>query len=124
MLTRRLAYWLPPLIYAAAIYQVSSQSEPFPSLAHIFWDKATHAAEYAIFAILLCRALRSERLPWAAAVPLAVVLVSAYGGSDEWHQMSVPLRSADGMDWLADTIGGTVGCLAYRAACARWFPRV
>lgn len=114
MLTRRLAYWLPPLLYAAFIFHVSSQSDPFPTIAPLFWDKAVHASEYALLALLTCRALRSEGLRWRVAIPVAIVLVSAYGGSDEWHQMFVPMRSSDRMDWLADTAGSVLGCLAYR----------
>ncbi len=33
--------------------------------------------------------------------------------SDEIHQMFVASRSADILDWLADTIGGVVGVYGY-----------
>jgi VanZ family protein len=36
---------------------------------------------------------------------LAVLLASLYGVSDEAHQAFVPGRSADAVDWLADTVG-------------------
>jgi VanZ family protein len=123
VLTRRIAYWLPPLLYAAFIFHVSSQSDPFPTIAPLFWDKAVHGSEYAVLALLTCRALRSERLPWAAAIPVTILLVSAYGGSDEWHQMFVPMRSSDPMDWVADTVGSALGCLVYWSICARWLGR-
>src|SRR5207244_10216743 len=39
---------------------------------------------------------------------LTLVIVSAYGASDEWHQSFVPMRSSDVNDWFVDMLGGTI----------------
>jgi VanZ family protein len=118
---RRLWLWTPAVAYMAAIFFLSSQSQPLPALTEHVWDKLLHSAEYLGLALLLFRALSGEGLgPWTSAA-LTVALVSAYGASDEWHQMFVPLRTADVQDWMTDTLAGIVGaaaCLAYRRAGA------
>src|SRR3954469_2090536 len=91
----RLWLWGPPLLYMALIFHLSSQSEPLPELTEHVWDKLLHTIEYVGLAILWFRALSGEGLSLWAAAALTVVVVSAYGASDEWHQLFVPLRSAD-----------------------------
>ena len=69
-------------------------------------DKLLHAGAFGILALLL--ALASGR------PLLALVLASAYGVSDELHQLAVPGRSASGLDWLADTVGaGLVAAVVF-----------
>lgn len=120
---RRLALWLPPLVYMIAIFHFSSESEPLPAVTAHVWDKLLHTAEYAGLALLFCRALRRERLGVLAAALVAVLLTSAYGATDEWHQFYVPLRSSDIHDWLADTLGGTIGAACYTGALMITKPR-
>jgi len=103
------------------IFHFSSESNPLPALTAVVWDKALHAIEYAGLAFLLCRALVGEGLGWSAAIGLALVLASAYGASDEWHQLSVPGRDSDVHDWVADTVGGGLGSIAF-SAIARLLP--
>ena len=38
----------------------------------------------------------------------SVIIVSLYGASDEYHQSFVVYRSAEVLDWLADTIGAII----------------
>jgi VanZ family protein len=45
---------------------------------------------------------------------IALVLVSAYGMSDEWHQSFTPGRSVELADWLADTSGAAMAIVMYR----------
>jgi VanZ family protein len=106
---RRLWLWGPPILYMAAIFHFSSQSDPLPVLTEHIWDKILHTVEYAGLAILFFRALHGEGLrSWRAAI-LTVLLVSAYGASDEWHQSLVPLRDSDALDWMTDTLAGALG---------------
>ena len=47
---------------------------------------------------------------------LAVLIVSAFGVTDEWHQSFVPGRDADVFDWLSDTLGAALAVVLY----VRW----
>ena len=105
----RLWLWVPPIVYMALIFKLSSQSEPLPELTEHVWDKLLHTIEYAGLAILWFSALAGEGLGLWGAAALTVLIVSAYGASDEWHQRFVPMRSADVYDWLTDTMAGAIG---------------
>jgi VanZ family protein len=99
----------------AAIFAVSSMSRaPLPAQAS---DKAAHTAAYALLAVLVVRALAGG-LPApvdARTAALTVVIVTAYGVSDEFHQWFVPGRSADPLDVLADAAGAILGVGLCRA---------
>jgi VanZ family protein len=99
--------WGPPLLWAAAIFSVSSRSA-LPRLPSVLdWDKLQHSAAYAVGGLLIARALGGGRDGRGAL--LAVVLGSLYGASDEIHQLFVPNRSSDPVDWIADTLGVLAG---------------
>jgi VanZ family protein len=116
---KRVGLWLPPLIYMAVIFHLSSESDPLPQLTAHVWDKFLHAAEYGGLAVLVCRALIGERVTWIRAVLLAIVISSAYGATDEWHQSFVPSRNSDVRDWLTDNIGAMLGAGGYAAVGRR-----
>jgi VanZ family protein len=113
-LGRRLALWLPPMLYAAFIFHLSSESSPLPDLTEAVWDKALHATEYAGLALLLCRAWRGEGVAWTGAMLFGLAVASAYAATDEWHQSFVPLRDANVLDWFADSVGATAGVALLR----------
>jgi VanZ family protein len=117
--TTRLALWLPPLVYMAIIFGFSSQSNPVPEVTARVWDKLLHVGEYAALAFLFRRALTGEGVAWTMAVLGAVLLTSAYGATDEYHQLFVVLRDGNVHDWIADTIGATLGALIYVARVLR-----
>jgi VanZ family protein len=113
-LTTHLSLWLPPVAYMALIFYLSAQSNPLPELTKHVWDKLLHGFEYAVLAALLGRALLGEGLSAVTTVVAAVLLASAYGASDEYHQRFVPMRSSDVQDWMVDVFGsslGACGCL-------------
>jgi VanZ family protein len=105
--------WLPPLIYMAAIFHFSSESQPLPELTALVWDKILHTIEYAGLGFLVFRALNGEGTGWRRAAALTLVIVSLYGASDEWHQSFVPMRSSNVSDWLVDMLGGAFGAFGY-----------
>ena len=79
-------------------------------------NPTAHFCEYLIFGALLANAWRTKvTLPWA--VWAAVLCASLYGISDEIHQIFVPGRTADPIDWLVDS-SATVRAVA-RSTCAR-----
>ena len=97
--------WGPPLLWAVAVFAASSRST-LPQLPSVLgWDKLQHTAAYAVGGFLIARALGRG---WRGAL-LAAVLGSLYGASDEVHQLFVPNRSSDVMDWMADTLGMLAG---------------
>ena len=113
-------YWVPVALYAGTIFCLSSQSHPeeqLPSfLIEDVSDKVLHAVEYGILALLCYRAFRWATGPAVArqAVVLAIVTASVYGITDEVHQLFVPFRESSWQDWLADTIGATIGAISWR----------
>jgi VanZ family protein len=109
----RTSLWLPPLAYMALIFYLSAQSDPMRGVTTQVWDKLLHAVEYAALAALFCRALLGEGLGPRATFAAAALLTAAYGASDEYHQMFVPLRNADLQDWIVDCVGGCIGAIGY-----------
>ena len=135
-------FWLPVLIWMALIFYASGdtkslyhssrvleplmapniQADTFRPIV-MFARKSAHAAEFAVLALLLWRALRARsaqptgwswrvaRKAWWCAV--------AYGITDEIHQVFVPTRTPEAWDVFYDGIGGAAGLLALWAL-GRW----
>jgi VanZ family protein len=97
--------------WAALIFVLSSIPDLGTGLGG--WDlvlrKIAHAAEYAILAALLVRALRRPGL--------AIALGVAYAISDEIHQSFVTGREGAPLDVVIDSVGVVVGALV----AARWW---
>jgi hypothetical protein len=110
---RRVVLWGPPILYMMLIYYLSSEADPLPMVTGHAWDKLLHMAEYAGLAMLLGRALTGEGLTCARACLHAVLLTTAYGAIDEFHQGFVPMRASDFGDWIADAGGAAMGGLAF-----------
>jgi VanZ family protein len=113
---RRVSLWLPPLAYMAIIFYFSSEPNPAPGLTDLVWDKALHTGEYTGLGLLLARAFLGERFSFVRALALAAILTSAYGASDEFHQLFTPGRECDVLDWTADTVGAALGVSAFGLA--------
>ena len=76
-----------------------------------------HFCEYLVLGALLVNALRSH-MSLGRALVLAIVCASAYGVTDEIHQIFVEGRYCDAADWLTDTLGAALGA-ALRLAVGR-----
>lgn len=72
------------------------------------YSELGHLGEYAIFGALLYFALRT-RVGQGRAIALAVIIASAYGMTDEFHQRFVYMRTPDVADWALDTLGALAG---------------
>lgn len=123
----RFRYWGPVCAYAGLIFYLSSQPHPedqLPSFIGLFSDKILHAVEYAMLGGLFYRAFRwgtnDAVKPWAGL--LAVAAASLYGLSDEIHQAFVPNRESSGLDWLADSVGASLGVVTVERFI-RWWPK-
>lgn len=67
-----------------------------------------HFCEYTVFGAILANALRCH-MPLRRACLVAIACASLYGVSDEFHQLFVPDRMCDPVDWMVDTAGATLG---------------
>lgn len=110
-------YWLPVIVWAAFIFYLSSIPDLRSSLPDM-WDlvmrKFAHAAEYAVLAVLILRAIlsTSQKSPKKSLV-IVIVIVALYAISDELHQLFVEGRVAAPFDVLIDTAGGTIGLFLF-----------
>lgn len=113
---KRLKHWLPALAYMALIFALSSIRISAPIIRDVpFQDKGVHFIEYLVLGFLCAYATRRtwpRRHP-ARTILLGAFLAAAWGFSDELHQAFVPGRSADIVDFVADTLGSSTGALLY-----------
>jgi VanZ family protein len=105
--SRVLTVWLPVFAWAAVIFAISS----IPSLSTDLgtWDtvlrKAAHVTEYAVFGLLLYRAIGREAPALAAGI--------AYAATDELHQHFVSGRTGSVVDLAIDALGVAAGMLVW-----------
>jgi VanZ family protein len=104
--------WLPPLLWAGVILFITSVPGKYvpPQLGP--YHKLVHFTMYGLFGLLLTRDIAQKAGGWRA-VLLAVVIASAFGAADEWHQLFIPGRSGKVADWRVDTIGAVTGALLF-----------
>ncbi len=106
---------MPAVLWAATLFVLSAQST-LPKVGPQFHniDKVHHLIAYAILGVLVTFALRrAHNLPLPKAALLAILIASAYGATDEFHQRFVPNRSCDVWDWTADTLGASIAATAF-----------
>jgi VanZ family protein len=102
--------------YMGLLFFLSAQSalpELPSSIPGIPNDKLAHFVAYAWLSLLVVWAVTEGK--WRSvtlkAVVIAVVISSAYGYSDEYHQRFVPNRSYDLFDWATDTAGAALAAV-------------
>jgi len=83
-----------------------------PDIVNI--DKVVHFSIFGLLATLVARAGFNGQRGW-----WAVLIVSLFGMTDEWHQSFTPGRAVEIADWVADTLGAitAVGLYIYW----RWY---
>jgi VanZ family protein len=74
------------------------------------WDWLVHCCIYAALGVLIARAWAlggqpPRRLAWLA------LLISVFAALDEVHQLFIPGRDAEVLDWLSDTVGAAAGLI-------------
>ena len=109
----QLSLWLPAALQMAAIFLVSSLSNPATLMPGGVSDSGGHFVGYVLLSVLLLRALAGGRvsgITWRTAL-LAAAAATLYGVSDEIHQHFVPGRTPDLQDVLTDAIGGGTGAI-------------
>ena len=129
-------YWLPLLVWVCVIFfgstdvlsaeHTSRFMVPFllwlkPGMAPdrilfilVVMRKSAHLSEYAILALLLWRALRSNptlRLKTPMLLGAALLACSVFAASDEFHQSFVKSRTPSVRDVMLDVMGAVFGLL-------------
>jgi VanZ family protein len=112
---QRFLAWLPALIVALGLFVASSiPGTSYPQVDVRYADKMVHLAFYAALGAACARALlRSTAFRGAALVLIATGIATAFGATDELHQLFVPFRSADWHDLVADAVGALIGSTAW-----------
>ncbi len=115
-------YHLPVLAYAALIAYLSGM--PYlsgPKLGDWGLDKLIHCVEYGILTWLVLRSLSAIQsgLDRTRILLIALILVAAYAGLDEFLQSFVPGRDSTVADVAADIAGGVLVGLVWWAKSGR-----
>ncbi|MBI4153552.1 VanZ family protein [Candidatus Woesebacteria bacterium] len=100
--------WGPPVVWAVIIFLLSAR--PVIPASQIFWKdfllkKSAHIIEYAIFTVLIYRALKESGVKKYNAGLVAILISVIYGATDEYHQSFTPGREPRVRDVFFDTIG-------------------
>ena len=112
--------WPATLLWAAAIFWLSSQSRPLGRRWGTLPSALAHVFEFAVLAALLHRALGAGPARGGRPAALAFALTALYAASDEVHQVFVPERTATPVEYGLDLLGASLGVVVSRrwAACA------
>ena len=99
--------WGPAAGWAAVLFFLSAIPDVGVGRSLLINDKLVHFGLYAVLGATL--AWGRSVSPGTAGHLLLVAVGAAYGLSDEWHQLYVPGRTFDLLDWAADVLGVAVG---------------
>ena len=103
--------YIPLAVYWLILFTATSlPAYDLPKLG--FSDKLQHFSAFFILAVLLKLALlyqRKSRFLFENAIIATIVICLFYAGIDEIHQMFIPGRFAEILDWVADGSGVILG---------------
>jgi VanZ family protein len=105
--------YLPLIFYWIILFTLTTlpaQSVPSVGVS----DKLEHLLAYFVLSILLYLTLLFQKksvLLKNYAMLFTALIVFAYGIIDEVHQLMIPGRSCELLDFLADMIGGIIGII-------------
>ena len=105
--------YIPLAIYWLILFTATSLPlQRLPSVG--FNDKINHFIAYFILAVFVNLTLiyqRKSRFLFKKAPLVTIIIGLLYGAFDELHQILVPGRFAETLDWMADGLGTIVGVL-------------
>ena len=119
-------YFVPAILWATLIWSLSTTS----SLPPIPWnflspDKIGHLVFYAILTLLLIggfvHSLSWKRKGAKSWILFCMIIAGLYGVSLEFVQATIPGRSFDYADMLANFIGTFLGAFVYYKSNFRYF---
>ncbi len=105
------------LLYLLLIFGLSSIPGTPHQLQLSFRDKYAHFILYGGYGFLIAFG-GGRTLRWGLLGSLAMGFLAGAitGAADEFYQSFIPNRESDVFDWLADTLGCTLGVLPARLA--------
>lgn len=105
--------YIPLIVYWLILFIATTiPAQGLPSVG--FSDKVNHFIAYFILAVLVNLTLiyqRKSKFLFEKAPVATVVICLFYGAVDELHQLLVPGRSAETLDWIANALGTSLGVL-------------
>ncbi len=101
--------YFPALLWAAFLLVVGGRSDVPTPTTDLPIDKVGHFVMYTLLGALL--GWGWKRGPRRTAPLLVLIPAFALGALDELHQYTVPSRSAEVADWVADVAGSSIGFL-------------
>jgi VanZ family protein len=107
------ARWAVVIAQAGFVWWSSSQPPPTGGVTttRSMLHNSAHVLVHAVIGAAVLVALRGS-LPWRRADALrAVLIASAHGAVDEWHQTCVAGRVGSVADFAADVAGAAIGVL-------------
>ena len=104
---RNIRAFAPAIVWAAAVWIIGGLEDTPSVPGGLGLDKLAHFGMYGVLGFLLARGWIVSGWRGAWLLPVAVALL--LGIADEQRQRTVPGRSADVLDWLADVSGASVG---------------
>lgn len=115
--------YLPLIIHWVTIFILTSlPSESLPSVE--ISDKLNHFLAFFVLGFFLNLTLKYQtKFPALKKniLIITIIIASGYGLLDELHQLFVPGRSAEVLDWIADFIGAISGSLLAEAIYRKYF---
>jgi VanZ family protein len=108
--------YLPLIFYWILLFTLTSlPSQSVPAVG--VNDKVEHMLAYFGLSFLMYLALlfqKKSRLLKSNALLFTLLFVFAYGILDEVHQLLIPGRSCELLDFMADMLGGIVGIIVVK----------
>ena len=102
------------ILYAMLIIGLSSiPGKSLPDLGWFSLDKLIHMGEYAIFGLLVSRAIVFRATARGQVFLFTFLIVGAFGALDEFYQTLIPGRDSSYGDWVADIVGVALGSSLY-----------
>ena len=104
-----LVAWMALLTYWSSQGNLPIDAPPVAGLLHNFQHKVAHLCAFGLLGLLARWAFDGLPRPWL----LAVLLVGAFGASDEWHQSFTPGRRSAIDDWALDTLSAALAVFVW-----------
>lgn len=108
--------YLPLVFYWIILFTLTTlPTESVPSVG--VSDKVEHLLAYFVLSILLYLTLLFQKksvLLKNYAMLFTLLIVFTYGVLDEVHQLMIPGRSCELLDFLADVLGGIIGIIVIK----------